>query len=161
MPWKYAFQKFEKEKMAKAMARFVPVSTKISREICNFIKGKNLFYAIAYLQKVAEKEMPIPYKRYCKSIPHRKGMAAGRYPAKTVVYFLDVLDNALANAKAKNLDIVKLNICHAVCHRALSKQRRRGKWTHIEVVVEEAEDKKEKPRKEIKKEAKKTKEAKK
>lgn len=149
MSWKYSIEKFDKEKMAKAMGRFVPISPKISREICSFIKGKNLLYAIAYLQEVIEKERPIPYKRYNMDVPHRKGISAGRYPAKTARYFLKILNNALANAKTKNLDLMKLNIIHAVCHRALSKERRRGKWAHIEIIVKEKEikEKKTKPKK--------------
>jgi len=54
----------------------------------------------------------VPYKRYTRNIPHRKGMCTGRYPQKAAKEFLNVLKNAESNAAYKGLDSENMRITH-------------------------------------------------
>lgn len=126
--------------MALAQGKDLPISFKHAVNICSFIKDKDLDKAIEYLEKVVEKEKPIPFKRYNKKQPHRKGMAAGKYPVKASSQIIKVLENAKNNAVNKGLS-ENLKVIHAAANRAISKEARsahqRGRSTNLEVVVEE------------------------
>ena len=130
----------------------LPISMKISSEICKFIKGKNLIKAKAQLEQVLEQKIAIPYTRYHREVSHKpgKGLGAGRYPVKTTKHFIQLLDSLQANAENKGLNTENLvidfasanqgpKIWHSSRHRG-----RRMKRAHVELRVKEEEKVKEK-----------------
>lgn len=119
------------------------ISTKTSVEVCRLLRNKTTERAKKILERVIEKKEAVPYKRYLKEIPHRKGkMATGRYPLKTSKAILDLIKNAETNAKDKGMSS-KLIITHISAHKGESQSRygrkigRRAKKTHIKITVQE------------------------
>ncbi len=119
------------------------ISTKTSVEVCRFVRGKTTENAKKILQRVIEKKQAVPYKRYLKEIPHRKGkIATGRYPLKTSKTILDLIKTAESNAQNKGMSS-KLIITHISAHKGETQSRygrkmgRKAKRTHINIVVEE------------------------
>ena len=123
------------------MGRSLPVSPKTCREIASFIRGKKLSFAKTYLQQVVDKKSVIPYTRHNHKVAHRTGMAAGRYPVRASKYFLEILQNAEANAG--DADLKKLTIKHVSVNRARTQYgRHKGSpsntgTSHIQVILGE------------------------
>ena len=145
MKTKYAFQGL-KENMARAISKDLGISTKVSIEIANFIRGKSTSEAKKVLERVLEKKQAIPYKRFTDGVGHRKGanIAAGRFPQKATEAFITIIKQCEANAQAKGLSS-DLRIVHLVAQKGTNmfrhgRQRRRMyKRTHLEIVLEEIE----------------------
>ncbi|MAG50158.1 50S ribosomal protein L22 [archaeon] len=161
---KYAIQNYKPEHMARVLGRDLSISTKQSIEMCNFIKKKKVKDAKKLLGKVMENKLAVPYKRFNKNIGHKPGIAAGRFPQKTTENMIKLLDEVETNAQNKGLNVDDLYIMHICAHKASApwhygrQRRRKMKRTHIEIVVEEKEDKKNTKReapKEVSKEPKK------
>nr|AJS13034.1 large subunit ribosomal protein L22 [uncultured archaeon] len=150
--YKYA-TKTEKEKNAKAVGLALPISTKHCVEICNYIRGKRVEDAIHILEQVLDKKHAIPYKKYKRDLAHRKGIGPGRYPEKTCKEIIKVLKSASANAQYKGMGVSNLYIKHICAHLASRpwhygrQSRRKMKRSHVEVVLEEREIEKQKPKK--------------
>ena len=131
------------EKIAKAYGSSLPMSTKVSVEICKFLRGKNVNNAIATLKRVLELKEAVPYTRFNNDIGHKPGIGPGRYPQKASTHFLVLLESVKANALAKNLDTNNLKIIFLVANkasrpwRAGRQRRRKAKKTHVEIKVEE------------------------
>jgi len=142
MPNNYSFKNFT-DNMAKAIGKDLPISTKHSVELCNFIRGKKISEAKRLLIAIKNKKTAVPFKRYNSDMPHRVGMAAGRYPVKAMTFVLNILESAEANAAEKGLGAENLRIKHICAHQASRpwrygrQGRRKARRTHIEVVVEE------------------------
>ncbi len=122
---------------AKGRGEYLPISSKISVEVCRAIRGKNVEKAKNILKGAIEKKKPIRYFRYKKDTPHRKGkgFGAGRFPVKVSKYILGVLENAIANAKYLELDPDELYVKRSISNRAVSKESQRGRYTNLEIVV--------------------------
>lgn len=136
------------EHIAKVRGIELPISTKISVEVCNFIKHKNLNKARAQLERVLEKKLAVPYRRYNTNVAHKPGkIAAGRYPIKAAKQFIDLLNLLQANAENKGLNSESLIIYFASANQGSKvwhigrKRRRRMKRTHVELRVKEEETK--------------------
>ncbi|MBR9691213.1 50S ribosomal protein L22, partial [Candidatus Woesearchaeota archaeon] len=134
------------EHMAKATGRSLPISPKQSVEICNFIRNKNLQRAKKILDDVILEKIPVPYKRYNRSIGHKTGkLSVGRYPIKACKQILSILKSAESNAQTKGLNTSNLVITSLIANKGSKQYRygrqrgRRMKRTHIEVVLEEKE----------------------
>jgi len=119
------------------------ISTKQSVEICRLIRNKSIEKAKAILERVIEKKQAVPYLRYNKEIPHRKGsMMTGRYPIKASKEILKIIKNAEANAANRGMPS-NLTISHISAHKGASTPRygrkigREGKNTHIKITVSE------------------------
>ncbi len=162
MTIKYSIKNYNKENMARAIGISLPISTKHSIEICNFIRNKNLSKARDLLKDVIEEKISVPFKRFKGGVGHKKGIGSGRYPKKSSIEIIKLLNTVEANAQFKGLNTSNLFIKHICAQKAprqwhYGRQRRRKmKRTHIEVIVEERAAK-EKKTKESKKEAKQTK----
>ena len=138
-----------KENQAKALAKDASVSTKVSIETTKFLNGKSTKVAIAYLEKVLEKKLAVPYKRFTDGVGHRKGkgITSGRYPQKLSKLLIVLIKSVEANASMKGLG-ENLKIVHFNAHRASTPMhygrhpRREMKRSHIEIIVEEVEAKK-------------------
>ena len=100
----------------KASGREIDVSPKATREVCKSIKGMTLAQAKEYLEAVADKGKPVPFRRYKHKVGHRHGLVGfhvGRYPVKAAAEVLEVLNNLENNADFKGLDTERLRIVHA------------------------------------------------
>jgi len=117
----------------------IPVSTKYSILIGKWVRGRNVDKAIVMLEKVMEKKMPLPCPSYNDSIPHKRGIAAGRYPVKTADYVVRALKLVKNNAKVKGLDESKLIINEFIPNLAISINQRgkykRGRLTNLKIGV--------------------------
>ncbi|SNQ60705.1 50S ribosomal protein L22P [Candidatus Methanoperedens nitroreducens] len=100
------------EKTSKSIGKELHISRKHAHEICSTIKGMKVDDARELLEDVSVLKQAVPYKRYKRNIPHRKGMCTGRYPQKAARDFLRVLKNAENNARYKGLDSDNLRISH-------------------------------------------------
>lgn len=149
--WGYSITGLDPDKTVKASGRELRVSPKVAREVCHKIKGMKLDEAKSFLGKVIEKKVPVPFTRYKKEVPHRRGLGrwyAGRYPVKAASEVLKVLENAEANAENKGLDPDKLRVTHIAAQRARKTKKmiprafgRASPYfeqqTHIELVLSE------------------------
>ncbi len=151
----YATKKFDKEHMAKAMGRNLPISFKQTVETCNFIRGKNVAYAKGALKKISEKKMAMPFKRFNSDMGHKKKIGAGRFPLKVSKELISLLETVEANAQFKGLNTSNLTITHICSHKGGKawhygrKRRREMKRTNVEIIV--AEKTKKEPKEDIKK----------
>lgn len=144
---KTSYQGKESEKIVKILGRFLPISHKASYEVAASIRGKDVNSAISYLENVAAGKQALPFKRYLRDVPHRRGkIAAGRFPKKTSLHVVSLLKTLKKNAEDKNLNAEKLKIVHSaaqkgpnVMHRGRVRGRR--KITHFEILAEETEEK--------------------
>lgn len=162
----YSARGYDKENMARAIGRSLPISFKQSIEICNFIRNKNISYAKNVLSKVIENKQAIPFKRFNMDVGHKKGnIAAGRYPKKASKEILDLINHVEANAQFKGINTSNLVITHINANKASKvmhfgrKRSREAKRTHVEIVVQEkVKEKKEDKKTEIDKKTIETKE---
>ncbi len=153
MKFKYNLKEMN-ENMAKAIGRDLSISTKKSVEICNYIRGKKVEKAKAFLEKVLTKESAVPMRRFNRDTGHKKGIGPGRYPIKTAEQILTIIKSAEANAQNKGLSTKDLFISHIAANRAARpwhfgrKRRQKMKRSHIEVVlIEKKTEKQEKQQK--------------
>jgi len=154
----YSFKDYNKDNMARASGRSLPISFKQSIEICNLIRGKQIAFAKNALNDAIDKKKAIPFKRFNGDTGHKKEMAAGRYPKKASKEILDILNLVEANAQFKGLNTSNLVINHITANKASTstkygrKRGRKSKRTSIEIIVNEsAPSKKEvKGKKEVK-----------
>lgn len=137
------------EKCARAMGTNMPISHKVSYEIANALRGKDVDKAIRYLEDVIAMKRAIPFKRYNRDVGHKPGkMGAGRYPIKASKHFLHVLKGAKSNAADKALNVDSLVIVHIAASKGAGQwhygrqRRRQMKATNLDIVVEEVENKK-------------------
>ncbi len=100
------------EKTSKAMGKELHISRKHAHEIATAIKGMKLDSAQEFLENVVALKQAVPYKRYTRNIPHKKGMCTGRYPQKAAQEILKILKNAQSNATYKGLDAENMRITH-------------------------------------------------
>ena len=142
---KYAHQGYNPELHVRAVGRSLPISTKVSVEICNFLRKRQLQNAKEILERVIKKDQAIPYKRFNMDVGHKPGkIASGRYPKKASTEILKIMKNVEANAQMKGFNTNNLEIIHLCAHRASrpwhhGRQRRQlMKRTHVEVVVAES-----------------------
>lgn len=100
----------EPEKTSKAIGKELHISKKHAHEISSAIKGMKVNIARGFLEGVTELKQAVPYKRFVKDVPHKRGMCTGRYPQKAAKEFLKVLLNAENNARYKGLESDNLRI---------------------------------------------------
>jgi large subunit ribosomal protein L22 len=79
----------------------VNASYKDLAQVCGSIRSKKADWALSFLEKAAEGDVAIPYKRHNKRLGHRKelGGRKGRYPKKAAKIVLKVLQSAISNGK--------------------------------------------------------------
>ena len=153
----YRYSTKIEENMAMAVSQSLPVSRKLSTQVCRFVKGMPVAKAKQALHDVMKFKRAVPMKRYYKETAHKTGMAVGRYPVKACQQVLNVLESAEANAQFKGLSSTDLIVHHAVAQKGptMSGQGRTGgamKRTHVEIVLasRKAPEKKTQPKAETK-----------
>jgi len=134
----------KKEHIARAKSPNAPISKKISREIAAFIRNRTTTQALALLEKVLDKKIAVPYKRYNTDVGHKPGkIAAGRYPEKATKEFIKLIKLVEAHADNKGLDSKNLIIFDVRANQGegiLHYGRQRGiqmKRTNLEIGVKE------------------------
>jgi large subunit ribosomal protein L22 len=142
--YKYSFQNYNAEKMARVVGVSMPISTKQSIEVSSYLRGRTLNSAKKILNDAINLKKPIPFMRFTDSVGHKKGLnVQGRFACKTSENFLKLLESCEANAKNKGLDTENLIIVHINAHKAAQQwhygriRRIRFKKTHVEIVLEE------------------------
>ncbi|MEM2610589.1 MAG: 50S ribosomal protein L22 [Candidatus Bathyarchaeia archaeon] len=152
--WGYSIVGLDPANTAKASGRELRISPKAAREVCAAIKGMMLDEAKEFLRQVIAKRRAVPYRRYKKKLPHRRGLQkamAGRYPVKAATKILEVLESAEANAEYKGLDTERLKIIHAAAYPGAKIRRYMprafGRATpkfetlcHVEIVLEQIKE---------------------
>ncbi|MBS3175156.1 50S ribosomal protein L22 [Candidatus Woesearchaeota archaeon] len=124
-------------------ARSLPISTKYSVEICNFIRYKDLKTARKQIENIVEMKKALPIRRFGWDLGHKKEVGPGTYPVKAGKHFLQLLDSAKSNAENKGLNGENLVITIAKANKAERRWRagRKGrvkmKNTHVTIKVEE------------------------
>ncbi len=127
--WNYSVKFEDESRIAKAVARDVPVSPKKVVNLARVLKGMTLEEAKRYLERVIEKKEAVPYWRYNGKIAHKRGIAdrwgvaSGKYPVKAARYMLKLLRNLEANAENKDLDIERLRLVHIGVHKGITLKR--------------------------------------
>jgi len=151
--WGYSVGWVDPERTAKASGRELRISPKHAREICKAIKGMMLEDAKSFLEDVIAMRRPVPFRRYKKKVPHRRGLqgfCTGRFPVKAANHILRLLKEVEANAEFKGLNTEKLKIIHAAAYpgakikkffpRAFGRSSPNFEiLTHVEIVVQEVE----------------------
>jgi len=124
--WGYSIVGLDPDITVKASGRELRISPKNAREVCAAIKGMKLDQAKEFLEQVIRKKKAVPFKRFKKKLPHRRGLqkaAAGRYPVKAAEKILSVLESAEANANFKGLDTENLRVIHAAAYPGMKIKR--------------------------------------
>jgi large subunit ribosomal protein L22 len=93
------------ENCARARLEGVNASYKDLAEVCGRIRNKKTDWAVSFLEKAAEGEVPILFKRHNKNLGHRHelGGQKGRYPWKAAKIVLKTLQSAMSNGKTLGL----------------------------------------------------------
>ena len=144
----YSEKGYNKENMARAIGRSLPISFKQSIELCNFIRNKKVNYAKEVLSNIANQKLALPFRRFNSNMGHKKKIMAGRYPKKTSTKILDLINHVEANAQFKGLNTANLVITHINANKASKvahfgrKRSREAKRTHVEIIVQEKTDEK-------------------
>ena len=124
--WGYSIVDLDPDATAKASGRELRISPKAAREVCAAIKGMKLEEAREFLEQVIKKKKAVPFKRFKKKLPHRRGLqkaAAGKYPVKAAEKILSVLESAESNANYKGLDTENLKVIHAAAYPGMKIKR--------------------------------------
>lgn len=89
------------ELCASARVEGVNASYKDLAEVCGRIRNKKTDWAVSFLEKAAEGEIPILFRRHNKNLGHRRelGGRKGRYPWKAARIVLKTLQSAMSNGK--------------------------------------------------------------
>mgnify|MGYP003966860597 FL=1 len=137
----------KKEHFATAKSINLPISTKQSVEISNFIRRKETSKAKMLLNEVLEHKRAVPFKRYNRDTGHKPGnIASGRYPEKAIQNFLILINSVEANAEDKGLDSKNLIITEMKADQGPQQwhqgrmRRRKMKNTHLSIKVMEKEE---------------------
>jgi len=94
-------KKIDGKKEIAVIRTLLQISRKQARSIIKFIQGKKVDDAISILNRVIKKKIAVPMKG---EIPHRKGIAGGRFPVKASALFIKLLKGLSANASQKGIE---------------------------------------------------------
>jgi len=146
----YAFQNYDSTRHVRASMREKQISHKHAREIAVKIKGLSLEKARDYLQSVVRLQRAVPFKRYKNQVGHKSDpkVMSGRYPIKSAIEFIKLLDNLESNAEYKGMDLERLKIINATVHKGVIIKRfipramgratpKNNVLTHVELVAKE------------------------
>ena len=91
--YKYSFENFNKESMARSCASNLSISLKKSVELANALRGKKVSSAVKYLEGVTKQKVVVPYRRYRAEMGHKRGAGidTGGYPVKVAEEFINTI----------------------------------------------------------------------
>ena len=133
-------KKPEKVKKEEAVVnvKSLPISTKFSVGICNFIRGKKIEKALADLEDVLTQKRAVPMKG---EYAHKKGkrMSSGKYPKNATEHFIKIVKSLKANSNYNGIE--EPIIVEAVANKASQPYGRFGrirrKRTHVTLKARE------------------------
>ena len=142
---------FDPEKTARARGRDLPISRKMSMELCRELRGMELEKAKQYLEDIIVLKKAVRIRRYPTGAGHKKGIGPGKYPVKAAKYVLKVLNNAENNAEYTGMETESLYIKSIAAHPGRVYKghipRAHGRFTpwderttNIEIILESRED---------------------
>ena len=95
-------------------------------------------------------QQAVPFRRYKNQVGHKSdpGVMSGRYPVKSAIEFIKLLDNLESNAEYKGMDLDRLKIINATVHKGVLIKRftpramgrataKNNVLTHVELVAKE------------------------
>ncbi|MDP3918916.1 MAG: 50S ribosomal protein L22 [Nanoarchaeota archaeon] len=147
----------EEEHTSKASGANLAVSKKFSVVVAKFIRGRKLDKAKSLMESVLTKTVAVPFKKHNRDLGHKRGIGPGRYPIKVVEVMLSLLKSAEMNASNKGLDVDALFVKSIIVNKGTSTMKggrhrgRAAKRTHINLILEERENKKKTVKKDSKK----------
>lgn len=114
----YSYEYEKEDGLAFARAESIDASYKDLTQVCGRIRGRHASWAMEFLQKAADGDIPILYKKFNTNLGHRRelGGQKGRYPKKAAEAILKALKSAMANAKVKGLSD-DLMIVHVLANK--------------------------------------------
>lgn len=127
---------------AKAVGNDLRISWKDVTEIGRFVKGNPVEKALNKLERVQEKDLPVPYTKF-SGASHRPGQGEGRYPVKAAEKVQEVIESAESNAENEGLNPDNLEIQEFITNQGSefrTPKRHRGqtiKSAHVKIVVGE------------------------
>lgn len=127
---------------AKAVGNNLRISWKDCTEIGRFVQNDTLEKAKDKLERVVEKDLPVPYTKF-SGASHTSGGSEGRYPVKAAEAVLEVIESAESNAENEGLNTDKLEIQEFITNQGPSMRtpkRHRGrqpKSAHVKILVGE------------------------
>ena len=114
----YSDKDYNKEHMARVVGRALPISTKVSIEVCNRIRKNKVSRAKVILKEVVDMKTPIKFTRFMNGAGHKKGIGPGKYPQKAAGEILKIIESVEANAQFKGLNTSELIIKHISAQNA-------------------------------------------
>ncbi|HDR53073.1 MAG TPA: 50S ribosomal protein L22 [archaeon] len=131
------------EKTATAKAMNLNISPKFSVEVATNIRGMQVDKALRFLEDVVAQRRPVILRRHNKEVGHHHGRP-GRYPLKVANAFMELINNAQANADYLGLEspLVILSVeAHRGIHKkpwggkAIGKARKRARRTNLIITL--------------------------
>lgn len=139
-----------KEHIATAKGMNLGISRKFAVEIGRFIKRKKLAKVKTLLKGVMEVKVAVPFTKYNFDLGHKRGsIGPGRFPVSAAKEILYLVKSAEMNAINKNFNMDNVYVTNVLVgmgnttHRAGRLRGRLAKKTHVQIVLEEKEIKKE------------------
>jgi len=123
---KYSFNlKVDRANMAFAQRYDLNVSYKDLGAVCDAVRYLKAGTALKLVEKIANKEMPIPFRRHNKHMGARSELHGrkGAYPIKAAAEVKVVLQNAIANALNNAMDGEEMIVVHACANKTHIERR--------------------------------------
>mmetsp|Transcript_712 Transcript_712/g.2377 ORF Transcript_712/g.2377 Transcript_712/m.2377 type:complete len:171 (-) Transcript_712:83-595(-) len=149
----YSYKPDQSIKVAKARNDNVRVHYKNTVETCAAVRGRTVADAKTYIMEVLKHKQCVPFKRFNggpSRTPQAKGsgVSQGRWPRKSLLAVLRVLQNAEANAVQRGMSKDDLYVAHIQANEAPKIRRRtyraHGRINaymsspcHIEIILQE------------------------
>ncbi len=128
---------------AKAVGKNLRVSWKDCTEIGRFVDGDSLEKAKEKLERVIEKDQPVPYTKFDSDAGHKPGKGPGKYPVKASEEVLGLIEQAESNAENEGLKKNALEVQNFITNQGPSirtPKNQRGreiKSAHVKIIVGE------------------------
>ena len=122
----YSFNiKMDKANMAFAQRSDVNASYKDLGAVCDAVRYVKAGMALKLLDRLAEKKIPVPYRRHNKHMGARSELHGrkGAYPIKAAKEVRIALQNAIANAANNAMDGEDMVIVHACANKTRIERR--------------------------------------
>src|SRR5438552_943627 len=103
----------ENKTSASLHAKGLPISTKMSVEICKNIRNKPLARARVIVGDMVKMKKPIKVRRFLADLGHKPGIGPGRFPIHAGKVFLKMFDSVQANAENQGMNVNNLVITTA------------------------------------------------
>ncbi len=116
--YNYAIE-YEPAKSGRSQSYDLNCSYKDLTQVLGNLKGLPVAKAVKLIEECVEMKKAIPFKKFNTGMGHRSelGGKKGKYPKKEAKLALELLNNAVANAKSKGMDEKSLMVLHACAYK--------------------------------------------